>query len=84
MQYFTEQCFKCSITLCLVFVERGRAFSAAWSWTHQTKINACDGWHVIFLEVEEDAYLCGNPAGVDMSMSHKRSQSLTHIPRYTL
>ncbi|KAG2053441.1 hypothetical protein BDR06DRAFT_1008598 [Suillus hirtellus] len=37
----------------------------------------------VLLEVEEDAYLCGNPAGVDRSMPHKRSQSLTHIPTHT-
>ncbi|KAG1831415.1 hypothetical protein F4604DRAFT_951725 [Suillus subluteus] len=37
----------------------------------------------VLLEVEEDADLSGNPAGVDRSMSRRRSQSLTYTPTHT-
>lgn len=45
-------------------------------------MRAMVGMSVLF-EVEEDADLSGNPAGVDRSMSRRRSQSLTYIPTHT-
>ncbi|KAG2345075.1 hypothetical protein BDR05DRAFT_147143 [Suillus weaverae] len=38
----------------------------------------------VLLEVEEDIDLSGNPAGMDRSMSRRRSQSLTYTPTHTL